>query len=43
MRRRDKIFLALAIVAVLLVAARVALPYVVKDFVNRGADGARVL
>jgi hypothetical protein len=36
MRRRNKILLTLAILAVLLVAARVALPYVVKDFVNRG-------
>jgi uncharacterized protein involved in outer membrane biogenesis len=35
MRRRDKILWTLAAVAVVLVAARVALPYVVKDWVNR--------
>jgi hypothetical protein len=35
MRRRDKILWTLAAVAVVLVAVRVALPYVVKDWVNR--------
>lgn len=35
MRRRDKILVGVAILVVVLVAARVALPYVVKDVVNR--------
>jgi hypothetical protein len=35
MRRRHKLLWALGAVAVLLVAARVALPYVVEDIVNR--------
>ena len=35
MRRREKIFWGLAILAVVLIAARLALPYVVKDTVNR--------
>ena len=35
MTRRNKILLGLGIVVVLLVAARLALPYVVKDYANR--------
>jgi uncharacterized protein YhdP len=35
MRRRDKLLWALAIVVVVLVAARVALPYVLEDVINR--------
>ncbi len=35
MRRRDQWLWALAVVVVILVAARVALPFVVKDFINR--------
>jgi hypothetical protein len=36
MKRRDRILLALGIVVVLLVGARVALPHYIKDRVNRG-------
>jgi len=34
MLRRNKLFLTLAIIAVVLIAIRAALPYVVKDYVN---------
>ena len=39
MLRRNKIFLTLAIVAVVLIATRAALPYAVKDYVNRTLHG----
>jgi hypothetical protein len=39
MLRRNKIFLTVAIVAVVLIAVRAALPYAVKDYVNRTLHG----
>ena len=39
MLRRNKVFLTLAIVAVVLIAVRAALPSVVKDYVNRTLAG----
>lgn len=39
MLRRNKILLTLAIVAVVLIAVRVALPYVVKDYANKALHG----
>lgn len=39
MLRRNKIFLTVAIVAVILIAVRAALPYAVKDYVNRTLAG----
>jgi hypothetical protein len=39
MLRRNKIFLSIAIVAVVLIAVRAALPYVVKDYVNKTLHG----
>lgn len=39
MLRRNKVLLTLAIVAVVLIAVRAALPYVVKDYVNRTLHG----
>jgi hypothetical protein len=39
MLRRNRLFLTLAIVAIVLIAVRAALPYVVKDYVNRTLHG----
>src|SRR5687767_9028432 len=39
MLRRNKIFLTVAIIAVVLIAVRAALPGVVKDYVNRTLAG----
>jgi hypothetical protein len=39
MTRRNKILLSLAIVAAVLIAVRAALPYIVKDYVNRTLHG----
>ena len=41
MTRKHKIVIGLAVVALLLVAARVALPFVVEDFANRKLAGLR--
>src|SRR5262245_32154810 len=39
MLRRNKLFLTLGIVAIVLLAVRAALPSIVKDYVNRGLHG----
>jgi hypothetical protein len=39
MLRRNKVFLSIAIVAIVLIAIRAALPYVVKDYVNNTLHG----
>src|SRR5687768_13033048 len=39
MTRRNRILVAIAAVAVVLIAVRAALPYVVKDYVNRTLHG----
>ena len=41
MTRRNRILVAIAAVAVVLIAVRAALPYVVKDYVNRTLQGLR--
>ena len=39
MQRRNRVFLTLAVIAVVLIAARVALPYLIKDYVNETLHG----